>query len=79
MGGGMEIITGVERRRRGKLEVEATSAFIPFHVVPALSGPQMQTDVPTLPDAAPDPAGSYPQRIEIVLPDGTAWCRASGR
>lgn len=121
MNGGMEIITGVERRRRwrledklrilaeleepgvrfvdvarrhdvsrsllwqwrdaqrrGKLVMEVAPAFIPFHVVPALTGPQMQTDVPVLPDAAPDPAGTDPQRIEIVLPDGTALRVAEG-
>ena len=121
MGGGMEIITGVERRRRwrledklrilaeleepgvrfvdvarrhdvsrgllwqwrdarrrGRLEMEGAPAFIPFHVVPALPGPQMQTDMPALPDAAPDPVGHDPQRIEIVLPDGTALRVAEG-
>ena len=120
MGGGMEIITGVERRRRwrledklrilseleepgvrfvdvarrhdvsrgllwqwpdarrrGKLATDRPAAFIPFHVVPALPGPQMETE-PVLPDAAPDPAGPDPQRIEIVLPDGTALRVAEG-
>jgi transposase len=33
---------------------------------------------PALPDAAPDLAGPDPQRIEIVLPDGTALRVAEG-
>jgi len=67
-----------DAQRRGKLEMEGAPAFIPFHVVPALPGPQMQTDVPVLPDAAPDPAGPDLQRIEIVLPNGTVLRVAEG-
>ncbi len=66
-----------DAQRRGKLEADRPAAFIPFHVVPALPGPQMETES-VLPDAAPDPADPDLQRIEIVLPDGTALRVAEG-
>jgi transposase len=115
-GGGMEIITGVERRRhwrpeeklrilaelaepgvkfndvarrhdlsrgllwqwrdawrRGKLVVaEAEPAFVPLRVVPELPAPAEAPGAAASPAPDADRAGEPDDRIEIVLPDGTA-------
>jgi transposase len=113
----MEIITGVERRRRwrdeeklrilaeldepgarfndvarrhdvsrgllwqwrdaqrcGKLVAKA-AGFVPLRIVPELPAPEPQGSVPA---ASTDPESEAANRIEIVLPDGTAVRVAEG-
>jgi transposase len=115
MGGGMEIITGVERRRRWRPEeklrilaeldepgakfadvarrhevsrgllwqwrdaqrrgvlVVEEPVFLPLRIVPELPSPEPPpgaTSAPSAPPAEPDTEAD--NRIEIVLPDGTA-------
>jgi transposase len=64
-----------DARRRGKLVAEAEPAFVPLRVVPELPAPEppQGAAAPTSSAASADPEGGVPDdRIEIVLPDGTA-------
>jgi transposase len=48
-------------------------AFVPLRVVPELPAPEPQgAAAPASPAASADPDGQPDNRIEIVLPDGTA-------
>jgi transposase len=61
-----------DARRRGRLMAE-TPVFVPLQVVPELPAPEPQGGSgPTPPTARPDPGSEPDERIEIVLPDGTA-------
>ena len=60
-----------DARRRGKLVIEAP-AFVPLRVVAELPAPEPQATAPMPRAAAGDPEGMPDDRIEIVLPDGTA-------
>lgn len=59
-------------RRRGRLVAEEP-AFVPLRVVPELPAPEPQgAPGPSSSAAAAEPGGGPGERIEIVLPDGTA-------
>ena len=61
-----------DARRRGKLTSERPS-FVPVRGVRELPAPELQGAAgPTPPSAARDPDDAPDDRIEIVLPDGTA-------
>ena len=60
-----------DARRRGRLAEEAPR-FVPLRVVPELPAPEPDGAAGAPPAALADPAGSPDDRIEIVLPDGTA-------
>ena len=61
-----------DARRRGRLVAE-TPAFLPLHVVPELAAPEPPGGSGPPPCAGrPDAEGEPDERIEIVLPDGTA-------
>jgi transposase len=61
-----------DARRRGKLVAEAP-AFVQLQVVPGLPAPEPQGGSGPTPSAVPsDPDSEPDDRIEIVLPDGTA-------
>jgi transposase len=64
-------------RRRGKLVAEAP-AFVPLRVAPELPAPEPQGAAPVSPAAVADPDPAPDDRIEIVLPDGTAMRVAEG-
>jgi transposase len=66
-----------DARRCGKLLAEAP-AFVPLRVVPELPAPEPQGAAPVPPAAPADPEGVPDDRIEIVLPDGTAVRVAEG-
>src|SRR4051794_33117454 len=60
-----------DAQRRGRL-VEETPSFVPMRVMPELSSPEPECAVGPVPGAPPDPDAAPDERIEIVLPDGTA-------
>ena len=60
-----------DARRRGRLVEEAPS-FVPVHIMPELSSPEPECGAGSAPGASPDPDAAPDERIEIVLPDGTA-------
>jgi len=66
-----------DARRRGKLVAEAP-AFVPLRVVPELLAPEPQGVAPMSPAAPADPERATDDRVEIVLPDGTAVRVAEG-
>jgi transposase len=60
-----------DAQRRGRL-VEETPSFVPVRVMPEPSSPEPECLAGLAPSSPPD-AGAVPdERIEIVLPDGTA-------
>ena len=63
-----------DAQRRGKLVAE-TAGFVPLRIVPELPAPEPQGLVPA---ASIDPENEADNRIEIVLPDGTAVRVAEG-
>jgi transposase len=63
-----------DAQRRGKLVAEA-AGFVPLRIVPELPAPEPQGLVPA---ASIDPENEADNRIEIVLPDGTAVRVAEG-
>jgi transposase len=63
--------------RRGKLAPEEP-AFVPLRVVPELPAPEPPRSGPTSPPPPGAPEASADDRIEIVLPDGTAVRVAEG-
>src|SRR5215208_6968953 len=63
-----------DAQRRGKLLAEA-AGFMPLRLVPELPAPEPQGSVPA---ASTDPENEADNRIEIVLPDGTAVRVAEG-
>src|SRR3954469_20418715 len=61
-----------DAQRRGRLVAE-TPAFVPLQVVPELPAPEPPSGSGPAPCASPpDPDDEADDRIEIVLPDGTA-------
>ena len=61
-----------DAQRRGRLVAE-TPAFLPLQVVPELAAPEPPGGSGAPPCAGPaDPGAEPDERIEIVLPDGTA-------
>ena len=61
-----------DAQRRGRLVAE-TPAFLPLQVVPELAAPEPPGGSHPPPSAAPPNLDGEPdERIEIVLPDGTA-------
>jgi transposase len=61
-----------DAQRRGRLVAE-TPAFLPLHVVPELAAAEPPGGSAPPPRAGPpDPEDEPDERIEIVLPDGTA-------
>ena len=67
-----------DAQRRGKL-VAAAAGFVPLRIVPELPAPEPQGAVtPTSSAASIDPENEPDDRIEIVLPDGTAVRVAEG-
>ncbi len=61
-----------DAQRRGRLVAE-TPAFLPLHVVPEMAAPAPSGGSGPTPCAGPPGPGDEPdERIEIVLPDGTA-------
>src|SRR5919107_5032784 len=61
-----------DAQRRGRLVAE-TPAFVPLQVVPELAAPEPPGGSGSPPCAGrPDPEDEPDERIEIVLPDGTA-------
>ena len=61
-----------DAQRRGRLVAE-TPAFLPLQVVPELAAPEPPGGSGSPPCAGrPDPEDEPDERIEIVLPDGTA-------
>ena len=61
-----------DAQRRGRLVAE-TPAFLPLQVVPELPAPEPPGGSGPVPCAGPpDPDNDPDNRIEIVLPDGTA-------
>ncbi len=73
-----------DAQRRGKLVAEEP-AFVPLRVAPELPAPELPAPEPQgaaapASSAAPaDPDGAPDDRIEIVLPDGTARCGSPRR
>jgi transposase len=63
-----------DAQRRGKLVAEA-AGFVPLRIVPELPAPEPQGSVPA---ASTDPENDADNRIEILLPDGTAVRAAEG-
>jgi transposase len=63
-----------DAQRRGKLVAEV-AGFVPLRIVPELPAPEPQGSVPAAPT---DPENEADNRIEIVLPDGTAVRVAEG-
>ena len=63
-----------DAQRRGKLVAEV-AGFVPLRIVPELPAPEPQGLVPA---ASIDPENEADNRIEIVLPDGTAVRVAEG-
>jgi transposase len=67
-----------DAQRRGKLVMEGP-AFVPLRVVPGLRAPEPQgAPGPVSSAAAAEPESGPDDRIEIVLPDGTAVRVAAG-
>jgi transposase len=66
-----------DAQRRGKLVSEAPG-FVPLRIVPELPAPEPQGAAPTSSAASIDPGSEPDDRIEIVLPDGTAVRVAEG-
>ena len=62
-----------EARRRGRLVAE-----VPLRVVPELPGPEPREMAAPPPTASAEAKGASDDRIEIVLPDGTAVRVAEG-
>src|SRR5215218_8476859 len=61
-----------DAQRRGRLVAE-TPAFLPLQVVPELAAPEPPSGSGPPPSTRPPDLDSEPdERIEIVLPDGTA-------
>jgi len=61
-----------DAQRRGRLAAE-TPAFLPLQIVPELAAPEPAGGPHPLPSAdSPDLDSEPDERIEIVLPDGTA-------
>jgi len=61
-----------DAHRRGRLVAE-TPAFLPLQIVPELAAPEPPGGSGSPPCAGrPDPEDEPDERIEIVLPDGTA-------
>jgi transposase len=61
-----------DAQRRGRLVAE-TPGFVPLQVVPELAAPEPPGGSGAPPCAGPaDPGAEPDERIEIVLPDGTA-------
>jgi transposase len=61
-----------DAQRRGRLVAE-TPAFLPLQVVPELAAPEPPGGSGPPPCAgSPNPEGELDERVEIVLPDGTA-------
>ena len=68
-----------DAQRRGELVAEEEPAFVPLRVVPELPAPEPQgAPGPTSSAAAAEPGGEPDERVEIVLPDGTAVRVAEG-
>jgi transposase len=63
-----------DAQRRGKLVAEV-AGFVPLRIVPELPAPEPQGSVPA---TSTDPGNEADNRIEIVLPDGTAVRVAEG-
>jgi len=63
-----------DAQRRGRLVAEAPG-FVPLRIVPELPTPEPQGSVPA---TSTDPENEADNRIEIVLPDGTAVRVAEG-
>ena len=63
-----------DAQRRGKLVAEAPG-FVPLRIMPELTVPEPQGSVPA---ASTDPENEADNRIEILLPDGTAVRVAEG-
>jgi transposase len=63
-----------DAQRRGKLVAEV-AGFVPLRIVPELPAPEPQGSAPA---ASTDPENEADNRIEIVLPDGTAVRVAEG-
>jgi len=63
-----------DAQRRGKLVAEV-AGFVPLRIVPELPAPEPQGSVPAAPIDSENEADN---RIEIVLPDGTAVRVAEG-
>jgi len=64
-----------DAQRHGKLVAEGEPAFVPLRVVPELPAPEPPRGTaaaPTPSAASADPDSEPDDRIEIVLPDGTA-------
>jgi transposase len=60
-----------DAQRRGRL-LEETSSFVPVRVLPELSAPDLECAAGPVLATPPDVGGASDERIEIVLPDGTA-------
>jgi transposase len=60
-----------DARRRGRL-VEETPSFVPVRVMPELPSPEPERTAGLAPSSPPDAGAAPDERIEIVLPDGTA-------
>ena len=60
-----------DAQRRGRLVEEAPS-FVPVRIVPELPAPEPECAAGSAPGTPPDPGAAPDERIEIVLPDGTA-------
>jgi transposase len=60
-----------DAQRRGRLVEEAPS-FVPVCVMPELPSPEPEGAAGLAPGTAPDTGATPDERIEIVLPDGTA-------
>jgi transposase len=69
-----DVSRGLLWQRRGKLVAEA-AGFVPLRIVPELPAPEPQGSVPA---ASTDPENDADNRIEILLPDGTAVRVAEG-
>jgi transposase len=60
-----------DAQRRGRL-VEEAASFVPVRVMPEPSSPGPDCTAGSVPGTPPDPGAVPDERIEIVLPDGTA-------
>ena len=62
-----------DAQRRGRLAAETPPIFLPLQVVPEAAAPEPPGGSAPPPCAGrPDPENEPDERIEIVLPDGTA-------
>ncbi len=60
-----------DAQRRGRL-LEETPSFVPVRVLAELPAPELECAAGSGPGTPPDAGGASDERIEIVLPDGTA-------